>query len=437
MVKIKSKFSQYYAIALVGLLLIMVYTHNVSLFYAVLGGCALVIHKPQVIFPVYFVASFSTSYFAIGEGLSAGRYLSVILIVSLIVNLLIKGKNPLENKHLATVALLIIYTFFSAAFGYDGSLNIFFLMLQNLVVIFLLQQQTEFNIKKLFQILLVSSVLTTCFIFYDAVINSSMLTFQSRFYGNEDDINANRLAMIIVQCAAIQIVSFFQNKNIIIKTTSLIVFFIGVLIIIATGSRTALISVFATALLSMLYIGRIGTGKVIASGVLFLIVYLFVSYFSQIDSPLLERFTVEALQSDKGSSRGNYMGILLTEIFPDHFLFGSGVGGSNMKVLGHSYGLENLSHNIIVDPLTQMGLVGSAIYLFFLIPIFKKTFKLFRIQPQYAIAIFLLFASCVNGIGETIFYEKFFWNNLALCLLCYNIYHKSSKQSQIDLNGTI
>ena len=57
-------------------LMMMTNTHNIIFFYITICGCLIFANKPKVVIPAYFVASLSTSYFALGPGLSAGRFLS-------------------------------------------------------------------------------------------------------------------------------------------------------------------------------------------------------------------------------------------------------------------------------------------------------------------------------------------------------------------------
>jgi len=249
--------------------------------------------------------------------------------------------------------------------------------------------------------------------------------------------NADNLAMMIEQTGALCIGYALFGKNTIMRIISGVCVFGAVALVLLTGSRTALIALLVAILLCFLVKIKSkdkGAGFINAFIFIFLGVatYLFVSFVSGIDNPLLDRFSAEDVIETGGAGRMDLIKILLTQIFPDHFLFGSGMGNGNMRVLGRSYGLEHVAHNVIIDPLTQMGIIGFGLFFFLVfLPLIRKYLYLLKNkEPNCIIVLALVTAVVFNGIGEVMFDEKMFWNDFALLALAYNIYCQRVKEKQ-------
>lgn len=408
------------SLLMVVLLCLFAYTKSVALMWATLSLTVLFITRPDVLFPVMYIASLSGNVFSIESGVSISRYLSLIFVISCFL-CLVKQKH--EYKRFFLYSFIIIVTFFSIVLGYDGSITFFVVMLLNLLVLFLFQEVDNVDLKKLFNILCMSSLLSVALLWVFASRDSLFL--MSDRFNLEGDANSNNLAMMIQQIGTICFVYIMFGKQALLRIVSILGVLGALALIILTGSRSALLAMIAAmAICVVISIRKTKHAKflgvIVIVGLLSIVGYFFVTFIAGIDNPVLERFSVEDVRESGGAGREACMRIILTKIFPEHFLFGSGMGNANMMALGKSYGLSHPAHNFIVDPLSQMGIVIYLIYLSFLLPIAIKTVQLLKKGNfDFLFPVVLLVAVVVNGIGEVMFYEKMFWCDLALVVIAY------------------
>lgn len=422
-------FDDILTITIVVLLIMMTRSHQAIFFYCALGCCLLRITKPVVILPGYFLSSLSTAYFEVSEGMGAGRYMSLLLILSFVISSIRRGDKLDSDKYFSIIMLLIISCFLSSFIGPTSNFTTAIQMTMNLAILLFIQRIEMGNMSRLIAHLVIASSLLVLSVFMEAMTNSVFLLEQRyRAVGVNDDegTNANRMAIMLEQCGTICVACFFYYKNYLIKMFLLGCVVASAFIIIATGSRTGLIALLTAIAFSLIVIGGVNKVKLIIPFICLLMVsFLLVDYLSTINSPVLERFTYSNVENTGGAGRIDGAYIIMTRFFPDHMLFGSGIGGANMLYFSSQYRFPNLCHNIVFDPLSQLGIIIYGLFLSFLVPAFKRIARFVKSYPNQSVCVALLVAICLNGIGETIFYEKYFWNNLALCLLCCKQYNVS------------
>lgn len=431
---ILSSFNNVVSLVLVGLLLIFGYTKSPTFMYATIAGSIIFILKPKVIFPAMFIASLSTAVFSIEEGTSIGRYLSLIFIISCVIRLFYE-KYRFSSNNVFLFFVLITYCFISTINGRDGRIDPFVSMAINLLVFFAFQKIKDIDFNSTMLVLCYSALGGIILMTLLALKDSSMI-MMSRF-NMDEEVNANRIGIMMEQLGAICVGYIFFGKKTYLKVLFASGAVMSAWIILMTGSRTALIALLSAILICVLITislskGNKRLGSLVTLSIVGIILYLFITYVSGVDSPVLERFQAEDVIERGGTGRIDNGKILMTKIFPDHLLFGSGMGGYNMLELGKSYGLTNLAHNIIIDSLTELGIVGFSLFLIILIPAVKKFFILFRKSRDYCAIILAVFGAIVfNGIGEVVFFEKFFWNDLTLLLVAYNYYNTKKRVNEL------
>lgn len=402
----------------------MVLIGDIRFYLAALVISLFFIRKPEVIFPLYFISSLSTSYFAVQEGLGAGRYISMVFLLSLIIVSFQKGSIVSRDaKLIPGTIFLIVLTILSTAIGVSRDMTIGVQMVLNIAIFFLFQQIKGIDYQRLLLTLTISVAILTVLVFYQALVNDAFL-FEERYRSGEDEVNSNRMAMMMEQCASVLLAASFVVKKPFVRVVLLVLTISSVFVLLATGSRSGLISILGVALFVVL----IGFDVNVRRNFILVILvfgagYYVLTYLQGFSSALLDRFSVANVQESGGTGRLDNATLILTKIFPSHLLFGSGLGGTNMKILGAPYHLDNLAHNIIIDPLTQMGV---AIFPFFFIFLWSQMRRVFRqvVKNKEILLLVpasLFVAAVANGIGETIFYERFFWNDMALGLLFCNI----------------
>lgn len=402
-------------------LMMMAITDNSVFLYAALGISTLFIFCPEVVFTAYFIASLSGGYFSVGT-LGASRILSILVILSLLLQCR-KSVKPSQSNSVLWL-LIIVYSALSCAFSVTGEISPFLIMFQCLLVAFFLKQAVGVDTELLMHLIILSAFISIIMLGRH-IMQDSTIMFEERYTGTEG-LNTNKFAMMCAQLGAVMIGAFSFLNNRPLKVLCLTSFALSVVIIVLTGSRSALIGLMAAALFVVFITQIQGFRKASLPIVLIILVgVILIRYFSSIDSPIIDRFSIEAVSSSGGTGRMGYAQRILNEVVLVHPLFGVGMGGENVMALG----IPKQAHNIIIDPISQLGIIGFSIYLCYVLPIIISSFKIRRKSSFIIIPLTLFIAGLFNGVGEVVFYEKFFWNAIALCgLVCTQA--KAPKYSQ-------
>lgn len=426
-----SKIESLVAIGLPILLYLMVFTDNIIFFYLSVMIGLLFLTKPVVLLPWYFVSSLSTSYFSLSNGMSAGRFTFVVILVSLFIQV-INNQRKFTSPYILIVTILLIYSFLSAITSVTGSIEPFVLMTMNILFFLLLQYDDSIDMNKFYRYLSIAFFICLISIAFFILQHGQDLLLK-RFHDEEEAMNSNRIAMMCNQTGTFLFAVFLLSKGFITKVLSILGFIAAILEIIILGTRSALIALILTSIIGI-YLYQKANNNVSKKTIRLIFVSLIfiggfiIYYLSMIDSPLMERFSVEAIVESKGTNRLNLIEIIMTKIFPDYPLFGVGIGSENIYEAGKPFGLERPGHNIIIDPLSQLGIVGFSLFLFLIIPLFVKSLKATldsKIKYLITPAFLLFLTSVINGVGEIVFYERFFWNDMALCAYCLVLYRRS------------
>lgn len=407
--------------------LIMAYvqTHNPIILGLAFGLVAINIAQPFVLFPSVFVTSLSTEYFIT----SGGSSLTPIFLLVYILSLCISTK-PLEyrrgGKTLIFIMVLIIYNLLSSLFSVTGSFEAFFLMIFYFPIIFFMSIKRNVDVGFVYR-----TISVTCLIFSLFLIYSFLTGGMEMAVGNDSenrltfgDINANRYGMLCAPVAAVLIFSFFYESNLIYRLVCLFGSFLTIFVIILTGSRSALYAVIGSTVFALWYFVLRNTkskGKFAMIAVLAAALIIGFNYLSNADLLVLERFQIDSLMEAGGSGRTNRAEYLFTNVFPNHPLFGIGLGGDNEYAVS-----EGPCHNILLDPIIQLGIVGFLLYWGFLLPYIFKCIKGVRKNPLVVFPLMLFVTVFLHGMGEVVFFERHFWIIISLCVLFSNNYKTDS-----------
>ncbi len=418
------------ALLLVALLMAMSITHNVLFFYSVLALSLVRITKPMVIFPVYFVASLSTEWFGLGIGVSAGRYLSVILIVSLFIELIFK-RNSRPSNALVSVLFFIFYCLICTILSVTGSFTPFFIILQSLIILLLFTVRKNDDIDTLYVTFYCTAIMVLAGVIV-VIMNVGLAEFALYRMGQIEDIetNSNRVAMMIAQVGAVFGCDFSIKKFKGTGWISLIFLFLSVFVIILTGSRTGLISIVITTIMMYFFQNGLKFKRfVIPALAIAVTLYFALDFLNEMEIAGLDRMSAQEVIESGGTDRYRAIKIMWNDVFPNYPIFGVGLGGENFVKVALAYGVDHACHNIVFDSLCQMGLIGFVSFLAVIIPLFNKTFLIYKTEksPICALGLALFFAACINGIGETVYIEKLFWNALTLCVICCGHFRYSTK----------
>jgi O-antigen ligase len=428
MLKRKEKYLSIYSVILVVVLMLSQINESTILLSVLFVGIALLLFNPVFILPVFIISSLGNTLFAY-DGISISRIIGFLLIIAC---LMAQIRNRIPVKKIGFIFLLIffIYTLISSAFSITGSFVSFIVFMQSLVVVFLLSQLRNINLYNLSWILIVSSVVAI--VFFSFWFKENIIELGIQRLSVSEDSSINRLATMISQLIAILFTGFLiPGKNKLIKIILFSTILIGLILIIFTGTRSALIAIIVSIVIITLYFFKIHTKKVIIYLPLIILVgYLFINQFQELDIHVLKRFTVEEVQDDGGSGRIGVWKALVPKTFEDGLFFGFGFGAENAYDLAKQYGFSFSAHNLLIDMFIQMGLTGLILFFTYFFILAKKLLKSID-NPYILVPVMILLTGLINGIGETVFLEKFFWNGIALAWLYLNNLPNSLKMSKL------
>ena len=417
-IRLKESFAFYYSVFLVVFLLVLVNINSKILLYVFILFTAFLLTKPMYIIPIYIISSLSANYFIAGEGISISRLLGFILILGGIIYQFRHGL-AFKRKQLTLLTIIAVYAYFSSLFSLTGSMTAFTSLTQNIIVVLMLGQIRDINIDELSKLLTISAVITI--IILTLALQKNISVVQAERLSIGDDVNVNRFAMMLAQLAAIVFAGLLvNNKSKLRKSVLVISIILSYLMLFFSGSRSATIGITGAIGVVVLYLLATKRRKFLWPAALLIIATLFfVNQIKKLDLPVIERFSIENVLESRGTHRIDTWETLVPVTFQNKFLFGYGLGGENSYALAYQHGLRYAAHNFVIDMFIQTGFIGILLFFSYFIFLGKKLKRSLN-YPTIIFPIMILITAIMNGIGETIYLEKLFWNGMALSWLFLN-----------------
>jgi hypothetical protein len=424
--KRKEKYLSIYSVMLVVIFLLSEINESTIFRSALYLGTALLLFNPIFILPIFIISSLGNNFFGYG-GISTSRIIGFILIIACIVYQA-RNKIPLRRLEFILLVTFFVYTFISSAFSITGSLQSFFLFTQSLIIVFLLSQLRNINLFNLSWSLIASSVAAIILLIFSLEEKIILLDLERLSIGEDDSIN--RFATMISQLIAILFVGFvISGKNKLIKIILFLTMLIGLFMIILTGTRSALIAIILAIVIVCLYFFINSKKSVINLLLIFTVCYLILNQLQELDLHVLKRFSLEEVNDSGGSGRRGVWKALIPRTLDDGLFFGFGFGAENVYFLAKQYGFSFSAHNLLIDMFIQMGFSGLILFVTYFFILAKKLLKSID-NPNIFVPIMILLTGLFNGLGETVFLEKFFWNGIALAWLYLNNLPNTLKMSK-------
>jgi O-antigen ligase len=410
-------------------LLLSVNITNSSLIWILLGGCAMLFFKPQYLIPVYLISSLSSNYFVLEDGMGISRIIGFILIISGGFYL-IRTRPLIEKKNLKLLCLILLFCLISSLlFSFTNSLHSFLLTLQYFLIVAVFSQFKKVNLNILTKLIVISSFITILVLAF--TLKDSILTTGTERLTTSGYVNANRFAMMLAQLSAVLISGVLIFKNITSRVFSSGFILLAFFMIILSGSRSAAFAVTLTIAIFILYSLKKSLFKMlIPLFFITIIVSFFLSKLESVNFTIIDRFSVNGIETSGGSlGRLEIWEKLIPKVLANNPLLGVGFGAENVFYLAEKNGLDNAAHNFIIDMFLQIGIFGVIVYFSYFIFIIKKI-KTKLHNTMILLPIVLLLTALLNGVGETIFCEKPFWNAIALAWLYMNNITPKANQNQ-------
>jgi len=399
------------------------YSNNAILSAAILAGFILAgFTKPEyLIGPMIFTSMFD-DYLVAFQNQSFSRFLTLMLLVFTLIRVLVFNKMKIVQKRAsAFIALLIAAgVILSLRGAYDYvSFPITFVLNLSLALVIANYSTARKNI--VIRQLYVYSVISIVFLIYLLSVNGLSTILTARRITIVENTNANQTAMSIAAAAAILLgYILYKKKAGFLNVLLLITAVAGVFL---TGSRSALVGV-AAAIFLLLLIGSSNMSFkkglfwiLAAAAALVLIVFLLNTYLPN----LMKRFTLENVSDTGGTNRLVIWDAFFKGYFKKNFFFGMGFDSRNFSTaMFYSINDARGAHNIVVETLASMGVLGLAAFVVFFGVTISDFMKKRGILRELLIPLGVIFAMIANGIGENTLTNRFMWLAIGLGYMFIN-----------------
>jgi len=420
-----------YVIAVVGTLALLLSVNSTTPYMALLPYLFLPIglFLPELLIPLFFIASLSSDYFIAGEGVGFTRILALVIIAGAMSRLILKRKK-LQRRWLANFILIMVVSLISFLLSYDK--NIIFLLVMGLnILVFIAIANLPLSsdqVVQLFRAILVAVLVTTLYYSVTFILNPDFL--ENGRLTIAEGLNENRYGMMMAQMSAFCLVYIYFTKKNFVKSICLLAGMINVYFVLLSGSRSALLGIalgFIFTVLIASYVQK-KIKKRFFGMALICAIAMFVFYIVIELNPMLAyRMNIDQLVATGGTRRWPRIVAEIQYLIPTHFFFGVGQGAMNEKIALSQYMTDpGSSHNFIVSALSQLGIVGFIAYMSFYWRIIKDTVSKVGEMQILIIPLMLILTAFFNGVGEVIYTERLFWNALALAGLCLVTNNKSN-----------
>lgn len=408
-------------ISIVGSLLLSLSTFTGSSFF-ILPLLALIpigLIKPIYLIPIYYVSSLSSQYFIAAEGIGITRFFAFVIFIGLLMRILLRGVK-IENYWIRYLTYIGTATLFSYLLANQQFIHSLYIVGMNLLILFTFAniRQKDNELEKLFKSIYLSVAIISTSIMINAIFNPVVISGRTSIAEN---LNVNTFSIISAQLGAFLIgyALYTQSKK--IKFVCYTLVLSNIYLILLSGSRTSFIAITLGALIALLVSNY--KQKRNLKGILLIWIVIFVGYlfFIQIieQNPLLAyRFSLESILHSGGTGRWDRILAEVKYVIPNNLFFGVGPISLNETIALQGYiKFPGSSHNILISMLTQIGIIGSLGYILLVRDILKKIYKYIDLNKLLFIPLCLILTGIINGIGEVVYHERFFWSALSLAVL--------------------
>lgn len=423
-----------YFISIVGSLLLSLSTFTGSSFFILILFALLPIGlvKPLYLIPIYYVSSLSSQYFMAAEGLGITRLFTFSIFIGILLRILLLGKK-IENYWIRNLIYIGIATLFSYVFGNQQFIQSLYIVGMNLLILFTFAniKQKENELEKLFKSIYLSVVIISISIIINAIFNPVVTSGRTTIAEN---LNVNTFSIMCAQLGAFLIgyALYTQSKQ--MKFISYTLALSNTYLILLSGSRTAFIAISVGTLISLLVYNhkqkRNLKGIILVGIVIFVGCLVFIQIIEQ--NPVLAyRFNIESILLSGGTGRWDRILAEVKYVIPNNLFFGVGPISLNETIALQGYTkFPGSSHNILISMLTQVGIIGSLGYILIVKDILKKILRILNSNKLPYVPLCLIVTGVINGIGEVVYHERFFWSALSLGVLCIESFKFNLRKSQ-------
>lgn len=381
---------------------------------------------PLAVAPTVFIVTLSSDYYSVA-GISFTKVLLPILLVGMLFRCLREKRTSKSTIKwdrikwdIAILLLFICYliSFINASIQNNDMLSRILMM----ILLFYLSSKIRVNmneLQKLVEQMIVASVTAFAFLVLSSLLDPTYIGGRLSIA----DISPNRFTIIVVQLCSILLCCGVLNLKS-LKYIYILILPLSAYMILMSGSRTGMISLGAAVLLSMIYynIDNNNIFKILRNMLVILILITIVILIIGNSQELSDRFDINEVIEEGGTGRLDRIAVALRYIIPENLWVGVGPFENEQSALFPFFPVEGAAsaHNIVISMLINLGIFGLIVYVYLYSNIFSKLLKGLKENKLFLLPLLLLSVAICNGIGEVIYYEKFFWIIISISLIFIN-----------------
>lgn len=411
---------------------------NFLFFSIVISICFYAILKRPGIFLAYmlFFQTLNKEIFEL-VGLDDLRYITTVLFFPILVLLHYKKmdfksaiSNFRKNKITLGYLLLTMYIiFYGYHIGSQYEIDYIKLFLFPGTILFIVGYLSFFNNKMyvdLFYGILIFAFLVLVSIFLFNISSTQDYFVEREMIGETtglSPITQGRMAGLLI--IFLMLIIQYKNKKI-VKNVAAFLLIIAIYWLTLSGTRGALVSLFATIFFYINYTIQKKTilKNLLLSGIIIIPVLFYLGIAENLLFPRIgELFEPGALQSMRRYNRL----ILFFDFLPDNFIFGLGPGGWGKQVMVSLYSFR-YPHNIIIEFILDYGIIGAISFSLIFFTSFKLAVSIVKYNKNnmYLISIalawvFYMSNAMFSGSFTSGNYNVFTWSAILSGLYLYGI----------------
>lgn len=378
------------------------------------------------------------SYYFLGVYEHAMSLYTLLIIWVIFAKVVFKKRiykiNFVKGMPLIGLSLISYFSYLHSPFGYmNGALRMIYI----LISVYVINVFGNFNFKKITRILpkLYSVVLWS----YAIIITINPSIDSSGRISLAKDINGNTFGLSCALGVCILFLKYviLRNKKgkFFLKATILL----GLILVLLSGSRTALMSVVLS-IGTVIFIKARREKKLKGTFLKFsiaMLVVISIVYIVTLQMNMdFKRYNYVNVIQSGGTNRSTIYKKLIPYIFNNNFyIYGYGPGHECTRriiypLIGRNY---THSHNTFLEAFGELGIIGlslTLIYVFKSIRNINQSTKIYR--DSYMITS-MVFCILISSVGESYFYYAIFW--FILLLSNQEIYYKQLKLLKYKKRG--
>ena len=388
-------------------------------FIFIIAAMPLVFRPEYLIGPILFLTVFDADLIAFPEQ-SYGRFFVYWFLAGTLFSLISKKCGiKLGTPVLCAVVLAVVATASSVK---SSSLPLSYVFS---ILLFVCLVHTVADIQLLKKQIWCFSSLSIVYSVYFLLRNGLEVFSSGKVHRLEGSVNSNDLAMgiavTVVLIVALFVINGFKHK---LVNGGLAL--VGIVALFLTGSRSAMIGAVCGIVVVILAWARI-TGRRLSRAIVVLVLggavfWIAYSLLLKYVPAVLEGFTVDDVVESGGSGRVEIWQMFFDDVFPQYWFAGVGFspdsahyGSEAVEAVAHG------AHNILVEILSTMGILGLCIYVICFSSAMKKMWTAAKMNMAVLVPLAMFFCCVANGIGENMAGRRILWMSLGIGIAMSNL----------------